>query len=87
MAAANAIAAMDGAGNRKRDKSKATGRIDPLQALVMAIGRAAAHMAEPAVQPRIRILGADSSPPVQNDQPLPAPDRAWLALINGDDDE
>lgn len=38
--AANAIAVKDGAGNRKLDKSKATGRIDGLVALVMAIGAA-----------------------------------------------
>lgn len=34
---ANAIVVKDGAGNRKLDKSKATGRIDGLVALVMAI--------------------------------------------------
>lgn len=38
--AANAIAVQDGAGNRKLDKSKATGRIDGLVALAMAIGAA-----------------------------------------------
>lgn len=36
--AANAIATRDPAGNRKLDKSKATGRIDGLQAMVMAMG-------------------------------------------------
>lgn len=40
MNAANAIAVKDPAGNRKMDKSKATGRIDGLQALAMAIGAA-----------------------------------------------
>jgi phage terminase large subunit-like protein len=39
--AANAIAVSDPAGNRKLDKSKSTGRIDGLQALAMALGRAA----------------------------------------------
>lgn len=38
--AANAIAVKDSAGNRKLDKSKATGRIDGLVALTMAIGAA-----------------------------------------------
>jgi len=39
--AANAIAVKDPAGNRKLDKSKATGRIDGLVALAMAFGAAA----------------------------------------------
>jgi phage terminase large subunit-like protein len=39
--AANAIALSDPAGNRKLDKSKATGRIDGLVALAMAMGVAA----------------------------------------------
>ena len=38
MCAANAVALPDPAGNRKLDKSKATGRIDGLQALAMAEG-------------------------------------------------
>lgn len=37
--AANAIASRDPAGNRKLDKSKASGRIDGVVAMVMAIGR------------------------------------------------
>jgi phage terminase large subunit-like protein len=37
MAASNAIATMDPAGSRKLDKSKATQRIDPLVAAVMAV--------------------------------------------------
>ena len=37
MAAANAIATMDPSGNRKLDKNKATQRIDPLVAAVMAV--------------------------------------------------
>ncbi|MGI4937994.1 MAG: terminase large subunit [Janthinobacterium lividum] len=44
--ATNAIAVKDGAGNRKLDKSKATGRIDGLVALVMAIGAAAKNNPE-----------------------------------------
>jgi phage terminase large subunit-like protein len=40
MCATNAIATRDPAGNRKLDKSKATGRIDGMVALAMAIGRA-----------------------------------------------
>lgn len=43
--AANAIAVRDPADGRKLDKSKATGRIDGLQALAMAMGKAAAAQA------------------------------------------
>ena len=42
MAAANAVVVRDPAGGRKLDKQKATGRIDPLQAMAMAFGAAAA---------------------------------------------
>jgi len=38
MCAANAVVTKDPAGNRKLDKAKATGRIDGLQALAMAVG-------------------------------------------------
>jgi phage terminase large subunit-like protein len=41
MCAANAVVTRDAAGNRKLDKSKATGRIDGMVALAMAMGRAA----------------------------------------------
>ena len=41
MAAANAVVVQDAAGNRKLDKSSKTRRIDPLQALGMAMGLAA----------------------------------------------
>lgn len=41
MCAANAVVVRDPAGNRKLDKSKSTGRIDGMQALVMMIGLAA----------------------------------------------
>lgn len=43
MCAANAVVTRDPAGNRKLDKSKATGRIDGMVALAMAIGAAAAQ--------------------------------------------
>lgn len=42
MCAENAVAVMDPAGNRKLDKSKATGRIDGMVALAMAVGKASA---------------------------------------------
>lgn len=42
MCAANAVVTRDPAGSRKLDKARATGRIDGLQALAMAIGAAAA---------------------------------------------
>ena len=45
MCAANATTVRDAAGNRKLDKSKATGRIDGMQALAMAMG-IASRMAE-----------------------------------------
>ena len=38
MCAANAVITKDSAGNRKLDKSKATGRIDGLVAMAMAFG-------------------------------------------------
>ena len=41
MCASNAVATSDPAGNKKLDKSKATGRIDGLVALAMAMGAAA----------------------------------------------
>ena len=49
MCAANAVALPDPAGNRKLDKSKATGRIDGLVALAMAEGVEA--MAQDVVVP------------------------------------
>ena len=45
MAASNAIVVRDPSGERKLDKSKATGRIDPMVAMAMAFG-AAAHDAD-----------------------------------------
>lgn len=49
MCAANAVATRDPAGNRKLDKSKATGRIDGLVALAMAIGRASVSVSASSV--------------------------------------
>lgn len=48
MCAANAIVKMDEAGNRKLDKSKATGRIDGIVAAAMAMGCAASTPQEEA---------------------------------------
>lgn len=48
--AANAIATRDAAGNRKLDKSKATGRIDGLQAMCMAIGTGHSQIPEAAAE-------------------------------------
>ena len=50
LCAANTVVTKDPAENRKFDKSKATGRIDGMQALAMAVGAAAAIVApEPSV--------------------------------------
>ena len=57
MCAANAVATRDAAGNRKLDKSKATGRIDGLVALAMAIGGAAAMREEPIPDYDIAFIG------------------------------
>ncbi len=46
MCAVNAIAVKDPAGNRKLDKSKATGRIDGMTALAMAFGVAVSAEAQ-----------------------------------------
>lgn len=46
MCAANAISAKDEAGNRKLDKKRATGRIDGMTALTMAIGIATSKQEE-----------------------------------------
>jgi phage terminase large subunit-like protein len=48
MCAANAIVRRDEAGNRKLDKHKATGRIDGMVALAMALGCRTKADAEPA---------------------------------------
>src|SRR5690606_6351068 len=47
MCAENAVATRDPAGNRKLYKSKATGRIDGMVALAMAIGQAAKYAEDP----------------------------------------
>ena len=54
MCAANAVAVSDPAGNRKLDKSKATGRIDGMVALAMAIGGASEALA-PAAPPEFKV--------------------------------
>ena len=46
MCAANAVTTVDPAGNRKLDKKKATGRIDGMVALAMAVGVASTTQAE-----------------------------------------
>jgi phage terminase large subunit-like protein len=51
MCAANAVALPDPAGNRKLDKSKATGRIDGMVALAMAEGVEAMNVEAPAFSP------------------------------------
>lgn len=47
MCAGNAVVIMDAASNRKLDKSKATGRIDGMVALAMAMGAANGEAVEP----------------------------------------
>ena len=49
MAASNATTVKDPSGNRKLDKSRTTGRIDPLQAFAMAMGLASRMEADPGV--------------------------------------
>lgn len=54
MCAANAVATRDAAGNRKLDKAKATGRIDGVVALAMAIGAANRQAEQP--EPTVHFL-------------------------------
>jgi phage terminase large subunit-like protein len=54
--AANAIVVTDPAGNRKLDKSKATGRIDGLVAGTMAVGTADAGSGAPTGEPSVSWL-------------------------------
>lgn len=54
MCAANAVATRDAAGNRKMDKSKATGRIDGMVALAMAVGAASQQV--PATAPTYEMI-------------------------------
>jgi phage terminase large subunit-like protein len=56
MCAANAVATQDAAGNRKLDKAKATGRIDGMVALAMAVGGAAAFAPDTVPEPSIHFL-------------------------------
>jgi phage terminase large subunit-like protein len=56
MAAANARIELDAAGNRKLSKRRATGRIDPLQSLAMAIGVATRHQAQPEWTPLLELI-------------------------------
>jgi phage terminase large subunit-like protein len=56
MAAANAKTEADAAGNRKLSKRRSTGRIDPLQALAMALGVATRHEAEPVWEPFLAVV-------------------------------
>ncbi|WP_298575587.1 terminase TerL endonuclease subunit [uncultured Luteimonas sp.] len=55
MCAANAVMTKDPAGSRKFDKAKATGRIDGLQALAMAVG-VAGKTADPVTMPDDLVL-------------------------------
>jgi phage terminase large subunit-like protein len=57
MCAANAVATTDAAGNRKLDKSRATGRIDGMVALAMAIGGASSKASKPPAEYSIHLLG------------------------------
>jgi phage terminase large subunit-like protein len=52
----NAKTTADAAGNRKLDKSKSTGRIDALAALVMALGLAARHEAQEPWSPMLEVV-------------------------------
>lgn len=54
MCSVNAVVTKDPAGNRKLDKSKATGRIDGMVSLVMALGTAA--NATPVEQPKFQMM-------------------------------
>ncbi len=57
MCAENAVAVMDPAGNRKLDKSKATGRIDGMVALAMAVGKASTQPIETKKPLVMRLVG------------------------------
>jgi len=57
MCAANAITVSDPAGGRKFTKSKATGRIDGMVALAMAVSAAGASEAEPEREFQMFVLG------------------------------
>lgn len=57
MAAGNAVVTMDAAGGRKLDKSKATGRIDPMVALAMAEGAATKEVKEEKKEFKMFFIG------------------------------
>lgn len=57
MCAVNAVATKDPAGNRKLDKSKATGRIDGLVAMVMARGVATNQVLTPQPKYQMYVFG------------------------------
>ena len=56
--ASNAVVTRDAAGNRKLDKSRATGRIDGIVALAMAISALTAEKVEAVPEYQMMILGA-----------------------------
>lgn len=56
MCAANAVVTMDPSGNRKLDKSKASGRIDGMVALAMAMSVAGTFRETEVVEPRLRFI-------------------------------
>lgn len=57
MCAANAVVTKDPAGNRKLDKHKATGRIDGMVALAMALGAGTGYEPEKPKEYQIFVLG------------------------------
>lgn len=57
MCAANAVVTKDAAGNRKLDKHKATGRIDGMVALAMALGSAGSFEVEEEIPLKMFVLG------------------------------
>jgi phage terminase large subunit-like protein len=59
MCASNSRVVVDDAGNRKLSKRRATGRIDGLIALTMAVGAAAAHTEKPPPEFQMFFLGGD----------------------------
>lgn len=63
---ASAVLTSDAAGNRKWEKRKSTGRIDPLVALCMVVGLALSELAAPDEGPQILVLGGSESAPDAN---------------------
>jgi phage terminase large subunit-like protein len=56
MCAANAVISRDPAGGRKLDKAKASGRIDGLVALAMALNIAKQKVDEPEWEPMVAVV-------------------------------